>query len=331
MTASQSPWRIVCTRSLPDPVMNILRDADSKLDIYMWHSDSPMPRDELLKQLSNGADGLLCVLTDKIDKEVLDTAGDRLKIVSTISVGFNHIDSEECHKRNILIGFTPDVLTDTTADTTVGLVLAACRRFKEATASVTDGTWGTWTLFSMCGVDVHSSTVGIIGLGRIGAAVGRRLRAFDCNILYTSRSPKPEEAEPIDGTYVSMDELLSRSDIVIPLCPLNSHTKGMFNKEAFNKMKKTAVFINAARGELVNQEDLLAALKNGDIYAAGLDVTTPEPIAPDHPLTKCPNCYILPHIGSSSMATRTAMASLAVRNMLAAYKGEDLPSQVKPS
>lgn len=311
--------------------MKGLRDMEPKPDIHMWHSDSPMPRDEFLKQLSAGADGLLCVLTDKVDKEALDAAGERLKVVSTISVGFNHIDSEECHKRNILIGFTPDVLTDTTADTTVGLVLAACRRFKEATASVTDGTWGTWTLFSMCGMDVHSSTVGIIGLGRIGSAVGRRLRAFDCKILYTSRSPKPEEADPLDATYVSMDELLARSDIVIPLCPLNAETKGMFNKKVFDAMKKTAVFINAARGDLVNQDDLVDALNNGDIYAAGLDVTTPEPIDPNHPLTKCPNCYILPHIGSSSMATRTAMATLAVDNMIAACKKEDLPSQVKPS
>lgn len=329
MTASDSPWRVVVTRKLPESALKTLKNAEPKLDLDLWDEDTQIPRDELIERLSSGTDGLLCVLTDKIDAELLDAAGSRLKVVSTVSVGFNHIDVAECKKRNIVIGNTPDVLTETTADTTVGLVLAACRRFKEAAASVTDGTWGTWNLFGMCGVDVHSSVVGIVGLGRIGSAVGRRLRAFNCTILYTSRSPKPEEADPIDASYVSMDELLTRADIVIPLCPLNSNTAGMFNKEKFEKMKSSAVFINAARGELVNQEDLADALNSGQIFAAGLDVTTPEPIDPDHPLTKCPNCYILPHIGSSSVATRTAMANLAAENLVAAYEGKQLPSQVK--
>lgn len=323
-----APWRVVVTRRLPPPVQQMLKDAKPSLALDVWDSPNPMPRDELLARIAT-ADALLCVLTDKVDEELL-AAAPNLKLVSTVSVGYNHINVPACAARSVRVGNTPDVLTETTADTAVGLVLAACRRFKEATASVVDGTWGTWTLMGMCGMDVHSSTVGIIGLGRIGAAVARRLKAFNCNILYTGRSPKPEFADPLGAEFVSMEDLLKRSDIVVPLCPLNATTTGMFDKTKFSMMKKTAVFVNAARGELVNQDDLVEALTEGQIFSAGLDVTTPEPIASDHPLTKLPNCFILPHIGSASEATRIGMASLAARNLLAGYAGEALPSEVKP-
>lgn len=288
-----------------------------------------MPATELHTRLSaaGGADALLCVLSDKVTTTVLD-ASPNLKMVSTISVGYNHIDIAACKSRAIPVGNTPDVLTETTADTAVGLVIAACRRFREATASVHGGTWGTWALLGMCGMDVHSSTVGIIGLGRIGAAVARRLRAFNCTILYSGRSEKPALAGPLEATFVSLDDLLARSDIVIPLCPLSSETEGMFNATIFKKMKRTAVFVNAARGELVNQEDLVTALNDGTIFSAGLDVTTPEPIPTDHPLTKCENCFILPHIGSASEKTRENMANIGVRNLIAAYDGVTIPHEV---
>lgn len=322
-------WRVVVTRRVAPEAMQILRDATPALDLDVWDSEDPMPRDQLLARLSAGADALYCMLTDKIDAAVLDAGGDRLKMVSTMSVGYNHIDTSECKRRGVVLGNTPDVLTETTADTTVGLVLAACRRFKEATASVADGTWGTWKPNGMCGPDVYGATVGVIGLGRIGAAVARRLRAFNCKILYSGRAPKPEFEEVMDAKFVGLEELLAESDVVIPLCPLNESTKGMFDMSKFRAMKKTAVFINAARGELVNQEDLYEALTEGEIFAAGLDVTTPEPLPTDSPLIKCPNCFILPHIGSASKGTRTAMATLAAKNLVASYKGEELPSEVK--
>lgn len=324
-----APWRVVVTRRVPAPAMDLLRDEKANLELDIWDSDEQMPESELIARLSKGTDALYCVLTDRITPEVLDAAGDRLKIVSTMSVGYNHIDVAECKRRGIPVGNTPDVLTETTADTTVGLVLAACRRFKEATASVENGTWGTWSPLGMCGVDVHSSTVGIIGLGRIGAAVARRLRAFNCNIIYSGRAPKPDIADPLEAKFVSEDELLGTADIVIPLCPLNANTHGMFDKEKFGKMKKSAVFVNAARGELVNQEDLYTALTEGQIFAAGLDVTTPEPLPTDSPLITCPNCFILPHIGSASEGTRIGMATLASKNLLAAYFGNPMPSEVK--
>lgn len=307
----------------------MLRDASPKLELDVWDSNDPMPPAELISRLKAGTDALYCVLTDKITAEVLEAAGPRLKVVSTMSVGYNHIDVGECKRRGIVVGNTPDVLTETTADTTVGLVLAACRRFKEATASVVDGTWGTWTPHGMCGPDVHGAVVGIIGLGRIGAAVARRLRAFNCSILYSGRTEKAEVAAPLEAKFVSEEELLQTADIVIPLCPLNAETAGKFDKKTFGLMKKTAVFINAARGELVKQEDLVAALNEGEIFAAGLDVTTPEPLPTDSALIKCANCFILPHIGSASDGTRTAMATLAARNLLAAYAGVELPSEVK--
>lgn len=324
---SAAPWHVLVTRRVPAAAMAMLRAATPSLSLDVWDSPDPMPPAELARRVPR-ADALYCMLTDKISADVLHLAP-RLKVVSTMSVGYNHVDVQECTRRGIIVGNTPDVLTETTADTTLGLVLAACRRFKEAAASVPNGTWGTWTPMGMCGQDVHSSVVGIIGLGRIGLAVARRLRAFNCSILYTGRAPKTAMAETVDAEFVCLDDLLKRSDIVIPLCPLNEHTTGMFDMDKFRIMKNTAVFINAARGELVNQDHLVEALTQGHIFAAGLDVTTPEPISPAHPLVKCDNCFILPHIGSGSMGTRTAMATLAAKNLVAAYLGEDMPSQVK--
>eukprot|EP00737_Agarophyton_chilense_P003075 gb/GEZJ01003563.1/.p1 GENE.gb/GEZJ01003563.1/~~gb/GEZJ01003563.1/.p1 ORF type:complete len:382 (-),score=45.20 gb/GEZJ01003563.1/:902-2047(-) len=324
---STDTWRVVVTRHVPAPAMDMLRNAKLHLDI--WDSSDPMPHHDLVKKVAEGCDALYCVLTDKISADVLDAAGERLKVVATMSVGHNHIDIKECSKRGIKVSHTPNVLTETTADTAVGLVLAACRRFKEATASVVDGTWGTWTPIGMCGQDVHDSTVGIIGMGRIGSAVARRLHAFNCNILYWDINHVTHVEEQLGAKLVDMNELLSQSDIIITLCPLNEHTTHMFNMEKFKLMKNTAVFINPARGELVDQDDLVAALEQGEIFSAGVDVTTPEPIPKDHPLVKLPNCFILPHIGSASLGTRTDMAVLTSKNILAAYNGIPLPSAVR--
>lgn len=320
-------WRVVVTRRLPPAAMDALVAA-TELKLDVWDSEDAIPPAELIARVP-GADAIYCVLTDRIDASVLDAAGPNLKCVSTMSVGHNHIDVPECRKRGILVGNTPDVLTETTADTCVGLVLAACRRFKEAAAAVENGSWGTWAPMWMCGPDVHSSVVGIVGLGRIGAAVAKRLKAFNCRILYSGRSPKPDLAGPVGAEFVPLATLLSQADIVIPLCPLSDETRGMFDETKFSLMKSSAVFINAARGELVNQDHLVTALMEKQIFGAGLDVTTPEPLPLDSPLIKCPNCFILPHIGSASDGTRTAMAMLAVRNLLAANKGESIPCEVK--
>lgn len=325
-TETPAKWRVVITNQIPPAGIARLRECDG-LDLD--YTEKKLETESICSKLREGADVLYCLLTDRIDAKILDAGGSRLKQITTMSVGYNHIDVAECAKRGIAVTNTPDCLTETTADTTLGLVLAASRRFKEATAAVVDGSWGPWQPLWMCGNDVHSSVVGIIGLGRIGAAVARRLRAFNCTILYTGSRPKPDVADPLEAEFVPLDDLLARSDIVIPLCPLNASTTGMFDAKKFAKMKNTAVFINAARGELVNQEDLIVALKEGVIFSAGLDVTTPEPIPLDSELLKLPNCYVLPHIGSASSNTRNGMAKMAADNVIAGFLQKSLPNPVK--
>lgn len=322
-------WRVVVTRRIPQPGMDLLKSCSPALNLCVWDSDDEMPYNALLKAVAEegGADAIYCVLTDKIDSKVIAAASPRLKCISTMSVGFNHIDISAAKAAGVKIGFTPEVLTDTVADLAVGVTLAACRRFKEATAAVVNGGWGTWQPLWMCGVDVHHATVGIFGLGRIGFAVARRLKGFDCKILYTDRVVSPKAAE-IDATKVELDELLSQSDIIIPFCPSLPETREMFNTQLFSKMKKTAVFINVARGDIVNHKDLANALRSNTIFGAGLDVTTPEPLPVDSELNSLPNCFIVPHIASASLDTRNDMAVLASRNLLAAYEGKPMPKEV---
>lgn len=330
MGGPSDAWRVVVTRRIPQAGMDLLKSVSPALNLCVWDSDDAMPHDELLKAVTQngGTDAIYCVLTDNIDARVIEAASSRLKCISTMSVGFNHIDIQAAKEAGVKVGFTPEVLTETVADLAVGVTLAACRRFKEATAAVVNGEWGTWQPLWMCGVDVHHSTVGIIGLGRIGFAVAKRLRAFDCKILYTDRVASPRESE-VDATRVELDDLLAQSDIVIPFCPSLPETQGMFNAKVFSRMKKSAVFINVARGDIVNQEDLVNALKSNTIFGAGLDVTTPEPLPVDSELNSLSNCFIVPHIASATNDTRGEMAVLAARNLIAAYEGKALPKEVK--
>ncbi|KAG8454965.1 hypothetical protein GDO86_001255 [Hymenochirus boettgeri] len=258
-------------------------------NFQQWDSDEPIPRTQLLKDIS-GAHGLLCLLSDKIDKEVLDTAGPNLKIISTLSVGFDHLALDEIKKRGIRVGYTPDVLTDATAELTVALLLTTCRRLPEAIEEVKNGGWKTWAPMWMCGYGLSGSTVGVIGLGRIGMAIARRLKPFGVKkFLYTGHQPKPENAE-LNAEFVSCEKLAEESDFVIVSCSLTPETEGLCNKDFFQKMKKTSIFINTSRGSVVNQEDLYQALASGQIASAGLDVTTPEPLPTDHPLLTLKNC-----------------------------------------
>jgi len=316
------------TRNIPECALKMLRDIPgAEVEVYP-HRDRAMPREEIKEQLGRGCDALLCLLTDKIDGELLDAAGGRLKLVSTMSVGFNHVDTAALKERSISLGYTPDCLTETTADTTVLLLMATARRVGEAMAAVRDGSWGTWDPLWMCGKDVHSSTIGIVGFGRIGQAVARRLKAFGCEILYTGPREKAEATE-VGAVFVTEEELFRRADFVVPMFPLNDATSGFFNLSRFKMMKKDAIFINATRGEVVEQQDLYTALSTGEIAAAGLDVTVPEPIPLDSPLLTLPNCVVLPHIGSATVATREEMASMAAANIVAMAGGKPLPFMAK--
>ncbi|KAK1176015.1 glyoxylate reductase/hydroxypyruvate reductase-like [Acipenser oxyrinchus oxyrinchus] len=320
--------RVYVTRRVPPEGLKILRQS-GMCNIELWDSDDPVPRQELLKKVS-GVDGLLCVLTEKIDAELLNIAGPNLKVVSTMSVGYDHLSRDELKKRGIRVGYTPDVLTDSVAELTVALLLATSRRLIEAVNEAKNGGWGTWRTMWLCGYELSQSTVGILGLGRIGVAIAKRLKPFGVKrFIYTDVAPRPELAAQIQAEYVSLDELAKESDFLAVCCALTPETQGICNSALFNKMKNTSIFINTSRGAVVNQDDLYNALTSGQIAGAGLDVTVPEPLPTDHPLFELKNCVILPHIASATIATRNAMSALAANNLLAGLKGEAMLKELK--
>ncbi|XP_036438799.1 glyoxylate reductase/hydroxypyruvate reductase b [Colossoma macropomum] len=320
--------RVYVTRQIPPRGLQILRES-GQVQFELWDSDDPVPRQELLKKVK-GCDGLLCVLTEKIDAEVLDAAGPNLKVLSTMSVGFDHLSLDELKKRGIRVGYTPEVLTDAVAELTIALLLATSRRLIEASHEAKTGGWGTWRTLWLCGYELADSTVGILGLGRIGVAIAERLKPFKVKkFIYTDVAPRPELAEAIQAEYVSMDELARQSDFLAVCCALTPETQGICNRNLFSKMKNTSIFINTSRGGVVNQEDLYEALSTGQIAGAGLDVTVPEPLPTSHPLFTLKNCVILPHIASASYTTRNAMSALAANNLLAGLRGEPMPKELQ--
>ncbi|KAK9883397.1 hypothetical protein WA026_001570 [Henosepilachna vigintioctopunctata] len=276
-----------------------------------------------------GVDALFWWSKLKLDKEILDKAGPKLRVIGTMSAGYDNIDVEEIKKRGIKFGNTPNVLNDAVADTAVLLTLAASRRFTEGRQAIERCLWkhesgAQWLL----GQDITGSTVGIVGLGGIGLAIAKRLKCFNvAKFVYTGHREKPE-GKIFGAEFVSLDELLKISDFVIASVPLTKETDQMFNAEAFAKMKKTAVFVNISRGGIVNQPDLIVALKQNKIFAAGLDVMTPEPLPSDHELLKLPNCVLMPHLGSATEKTRSKMAELTANNILKALNGEPMLAPV---
>lgn len=315
---------VLITRRIPQAGLARIQEV---CEVRHWDAEEAIPRATLLEWIA-GMDGLYCLLTERIDEELLNAAGPTLRVVSTMSVGYDHVDVAACTARGIVLGNTPDVLTDTTADLTLALLLATARRLTEAAAAVKNGEWGTWKPEWMLGRDLYGSTVGIIGLGRIGAAVARRLTGFGCRLLYSGSAPKPAIAEPLGAEFVDQTTLLAESDFVSLHCPLNQATQHLINEKTLRQMKSTAILINTTRGGTVDQAALYQALVQGQIAAAGLDVTTPEPLPTDHPLLSLPNCVILPHIGSASIATRTQMALMAAENLLAGVQNQALPNAV---
>ncbi|CAO3586728.1 unnamed protein product [Absidia cylindrospora] len=287
--------------------------------------DCAMPREELLTSVK-GVDAIFCLLTDRIDKTVLDAAGPQLKVVSTMSVGFDHIDVDELKARNIQVGYTPDCLTDATADLTVLLLLSAARRIKEGIRAAEQGEWREWRPNWLLGSQFSGKTLGVVGLGRIGKAVAERLKAFGITrILYHGRSRKLQAESDIGAEFSSFDNLLKNSDYITVCSALTPETQDMFDYTAFSKMKPTAVFVNTARGGIVKQDDLVRALEDGKVGAVALDVTTPEPLPTDHKLYQFPNCIVLPHIASATLETREKMATMALDNILAVMNGQPVP------
>jgi glyoxylate reductase len=275
------------------------------------------------------ADGILSLLTDRIDGAFLDE-WPGLRVVSNMAVGVDNIDIQACTQRGIPIGNTPGALTEATADLTFALLLAAARKLPESSRDAHEGRWQTWSPTGWLGADLHGSTLGIIGLGKIGSAVAERARGFGLRLIYWEPSQRAENEVKSGVQYVPFDELLSTSDFVTLHCPLNDSTRGLINESALRRMKPTAILVNASRGPVVDTKSLVHALSKKWITSAALDVTDPEPLPPDHPLYALPNCFILPHIGSATYGTRKRMAEMACENLLAGLEGKRLPNCVNP-
>ena len=315
------------TRVIPDEGLQPVRDA---CDLDLWSDELPPPRDELLRRAAGKA-GLLTLLTDRVDAELLDAAGPQLKVVSNYAVGFDNLDIPELTRRGIPAGNTPGVLTETTADLAFALMMAAARRVDEGSRYVRAGRWKTWGPMLLMGVDLHGAALGIVGFGRIGREMAKRASGFGMRVLYHDVHPAtPDEERALNARQVEMDELLASSDLVTLHTNLTDETRHLINAAALSRMKSSAVLVNTSRGPVVDQAALYEALRDGQIFAAALDVTDPEPMAPDDPLLTLENCLVVPHIASASRVTRGKMAAIAAANLLAGLRGEPLPSCVNP-
>ena len=319
--------KVFVARRIPD---DGLRIVTGETDATVWPDELPPPRDELLRSVA-GCDGVLTLLTDRVDDEFLDAAGPQLKVVSNYAVGFDNVDVPACTARGIPVGNTPGVLTETTADLAFALMMAAARRLPEGDRYVRAGKWKTWGPLLLLGPDVHGATIGIVGFGRIGQAVARRAGGFGMTILYHDVQRAEASVETEHGaTFLPLEELLAQADFVSLHVNLTDETRGLINAEKLGWMKSTAVLVNTSRGPVINPADLAIALRDGQIFAAALDVTDHEPIPAEDPLLSLDNCLVVPHIASASRATRGKMAEMAAANLLAGLRGERLPTPVNP-
>ncbi|KAF3887574.1 MULTISPECIES: 2-hydroxyacid dehydrogenase [Nostocales] len=317
--------KVFITRRLPTDLARLQQVAA----IEVWEERQPPPYEVLLEKVKT-VDGLLCLLSDRIDKQLIE-AGTCLKVISQMAVGYDNIDIPTATAQKIPVGHTPGVLTDATADFAWALLMAAARRVVEADKLTRAGLWRTWEPDLLLGPNIAGATLGIVGLGRIGQAVARRAKGFDMRVLYTSKHRcQPELEQALGVEFVSFESLLQESDFVTIHTPLSDDTYHLFSDRQFELMKQSAILVNTARGGVVNQDDLYQALLQGQIAGAAIDVTDPEPIPIDSPLLTLDNLIIAPHIGSASRQTREKMANMAIANLIAGLKGEQLPYCVNP-
>jgi glyoxylate reductase len=318
--------KVFVTRLIPEAGLARIRNH---CEAEIWTDPLPPPYDLIRKKVPD-CDGLVTLLTDRIDAPLLDAAP-RLKVVSNFAVGFNNIDVPAATARGIAVGNTPGVLTDATADMAFCLLIGATRRLVEGQQYTLSGQWKTWEPLGHLGQDLAGRTVGIVGLGRIGYALATRCHGgWGMKVLYYDVYRNEKAEKELGARQVDFDTLLKESDFVSVHTDLNEKTRGMFGAEQFRRMKRTAVFINTARGPLVDQKALADALGSGTIFAAGLDVTDPEPPSRDDPLLKMPNVIVAPHIASATVGTRNAMAEICAANLLAGITGQPLPAWVNP-
>lgn len=318
--------RIFVTRRISSIALQKLQH---ETDVDVWPEDGPPPHDVLVQKIAQD-DGILTLLTDPIDREVIMAASDKLKIISQMAVGTDNIDVACATERSIPVGHTPDALTEACADFTWALMTALSRRVVESATEVSNGIWRPWGPDVLLGPDLYGATLGIIGLGRIGMAVARRAAGFNMRVLYFSQHRKPDAETKFGLMYCELEDLLRQSDFVSLHTSLNEHTHHLINKNNLAMMRSNAYLINIARGKVVDSEALTQALLNHKIAGAALDVFDPEPIPEDHPLLQLKNVILTPHIASASIQARTKIANMAVENILAALHHQPIPYCFNP-
>ncbi len=316
--------KVFATRQLPSATLERL---SAHCELEVWEDFMPPDYEVILRKVGQ-LSGLISLLTDRIDAQLMD-AGPGLKVISNMAVGYDNIDVAAANERGIPVGNTPGVLTETTADFAFALLMAVARRIPEAKQYIQAGKWRTWHPTVLSGQDIYGATLGIVGCGRIGKAMARRAAGFNMRLLVNSLEDA-DEISAIGGDKVSLDELLRESDFVSLHVPLTDDTYHLIGKDELAAMKPSSMLINTARGGVVDPAALYEALRDGEILAAGLDVTEPEPIALDDPLLSLDNCLVAPHIASASVATRSKMAEMAADNLIAGLAGQPLPTCVNP-
>jgi glyoxylate reductase len=316
---------VAVTRPIPDAGLALLREV---CEIRQWEDELP-PSPEELDALLDGVDGALTLVTDRIDGDLLDRHP-TLRVVSNFAVGYDNVDVDAATARGVAVCNTPGVLTEATAELAFSLLMATARRIPEAVDYVRDGHWRTWGPLLLLGRDITNATIGIVGFGRIGQAVARMASGFGMTILASDRSPETKDTHGLDVRFVDLDTLLAESDFVTLHVAYAEETHHLIGERELGIMKPTSILINTARGPVVDADSLIRALESGEILAAGLDVTDPEPLPADHPLVSLPNCVVLPHIGSATVQSRDAMAVLAANNLIAVLAGRHPDAIVNP-
>ena len=318
-------YRVYVTRLIPEAGLELVRQC---CDTRVWEGEVPPPREVMMREVAE-VDGLLALLTDRIDAEVMD-AGKRLRVISNYAVGYDNIDVPAATQRGIVVGNTPGVLTETTADLAFSLLMAAARRIAEGDRYTRAGKWQTWGPKLFLGYDLHHATLGLVGMGRIGSEMAKRANGFDMRVLYYDPVRRQDLEGSLGVIYVSFDTLLRESDFISLHTPLTEQTRHLIGAPELAKMKRTAILVNSSRGPVVDQQALYEALRDGVIAGAGLDVFEVEPIPQHDPLLTLDNVTVVPHVGSASHATRDKMARMAAENLIAGLQGKLPPNCVNP-
>lgn len=319
--------KIFISKLFPEIGVNLLKE--NGFNITTWKEERPMTQDELIEE-AKLHDALFCAGSDSIDKRFLNACS-HLDIISQFAAGYDNIDISEATRLGIPIGYAPNAMSDATADTAFGLMIATSRKMFYMHKQIIKGEWTYFKPKANLGIELKNKTLGIFGLGRIGIEMAKRCKgAYNMNIIYTNSKPNIDAEKEINARYVDFQTLLLESDVISVHSSLNKQTEGIFNKDAFSKMKPTSIFINTSRGRVHNELDLIEALNNNSIWGAGLDVTNPEPMLPNNPLLEMENVCVLPHIGSATVEARNDMARLAATNIIEFYKNNTIPHIINP-